>query len=156
MLPETGLALRFLFTRGQVPRKLSSVLTLLLRRAGCGGAPWPLLGLDLLACLAAWKEGVDGKQLLAHRALLGFQQTARLLQATLQRESVLWEKKQKKRWETGPLASEESHHWVTWVCPSFSWPQRLLGPPFHTSPITKCFLTFPGCERIGRLHSPVA
>ena len=49
------------------------------------------------------------KLLLVNRALLGSQQTAKMLQATLQRESVLWEKKPKKWWETGPLASEEVH-----------------------------------------------
>ena len=58
LVQETRLALRFLSTRGQVPRKLSSVLTLLLPRAGRGRAPWPLLGLSLLTCLAAWKEWV--------------------------------------------------------------------------------------------------
>ena len=59
--------------------------------------------------LTAWKEGMGRKLLLVNRALLGSQQTAKMLQATLQRESVLWEKKPKKWWETGPLASEEVH-----------------------------------------------
>ena len=80
--------------------------------------------------MAAWKEGVGRKHLLVNRALLGSQKTVKMLQAALQRDSVLWEKKLKKWWETGPLDSEEVHDWVLWVCLSFPWPQRLLEPSF--------------------------
>ena len=59
--------------------------------------------------------------------MLWSQQTAKMLQ----RESVLWEKKLKKWWETGSLASEEGHDWVLWVFLSFPWPQRLLEPSFN-------------------------
>ena len=135
MLQKNCLAPRFLSVRGQGPGNLTSSPESAFVQGWLGSlAKSPLSPFWVSAsspALTSWKEGVGRKHLLVNRALLGSQQIAKMFQATLQRESVLWEKKPKKWWETGPLASEEVHDWVPWVCLSLPWPQRLLEPSFN-------------------------